>query len=108
MSSGTAFLGSNDRTVTINDATRAEEIAIRDAVGEFYLVAGNGHGRPRFHLPGTDGEPRCGGRTTQHLRDREFEAKATTIYPVGYHDLCKHCVDLWRSLPVVAGGEADG
>ena len=92
----------------IPDIRPSERAKIREDYDKF--VKGNGHNSKALHLPHEKPEsepkpePRCGkvlqndgcplngnqGRTEWRLKD-------VSVYPPGYHDICKSCVRRWRN-----------
>ena len=87
----------------IPEITDAEEMQIRDEYDRF--VKGNGHNSKALHLPadGDEIKPLCdcalrneGCALNGNQGKTDWGTKDPAVYPPGYYDICKFCVQRWR------------
>lgn len=88
---------------TIKPATEDEETQIRSEIP--HVITGSGQKCKRLHIPDVDSaepKPACNdthlksSRATKNWTDAEWMQKSKAVYPVGYCEICKNCVKLWR------------
>jgi len=84
----------------IPDATAAEEQAIREDIDEWALIGGSSKSQQKLHIAVGDAPALCAragvaGNVTDRDRER-LVPKPVGVFPPGYHDLCRYCVQAWR------------
>jgi hypothetical protein len=84
----------------IPDATDAEEQEIRADIEQWVVIGGSAKTRQKLHIADDDDCSLCaqpGIRGNVAERDRErMVPKPVAVYPPGFHDLCRYCVQAWR------------
>ena len=93
--------------IEFKGATKNEEHQIRDEYNQF--VIGSGMQCKTLHLPGFGKDintlcDKCHLLNTNKTSDdgSEWKTKNVAVYPVGYRDICKSCVEKWRKIKMNA------
>jgi len=84
----------------IPDADDDEEAQIRADIEQWAIIGGSAKTRQKLHIATDDGLSVCArpgirGNVADRDRDR-MVTKPVAVYPPGFHDLCRYCVQAWR------------
>lgn len=79
----------------IQPATEEEEKAIHDEYNRAKTAGSRGK---RLH-PLENGEPLC-NHLENHNPSRWSNSKPMSVFPLGYKELCRYCVKVWREEDV--------
>jgi hypothetical protein len=94
---------SMSKSQPIADVKRREEREIREHIDKFVQPTSAASSKGRLHIS-RDGDPLCvdlkehNGRGPLSKDATEYVEKDPAVFPVGYRDLCKYCVMLWREV----------
>jgi hypothetical protein len=86
---------------TIDDVADWEEREIRDSIDQWCQPASAASSCGKLHI-NSDGEPLCiehkkhNGKGPMSNDETEYVAKDTSVFPVGYRDVCLYCARVWR------------